>query len=141
VKKKGRKPSRRARAGPKSHPLTGQPTPKQEAELTEAFRKALLRPGRPRQKLRVWIPELPAPRVPADEPAANLLSPLEWLCAEVARRKEAGDIPTGRGAATLFAKQLEKQMAVDVKARKCSAAMSWRSIRSLLYQTKLWPLE
>ena len=79
---------------------------------------------------------------PAIALVADPLSPLDWLIDAVVRRKEAGDIPTGRrGAATLFAKQLEKQMAADVKARKCSEALSWHSIRPLLYQKKLWPPE
>jgi hypothetical protein len=42
--KKPRKPSRKAKAGPKSYLLTGQPTLEQAAELAEAFRRAVLEP-------------------------------------------------------------------------------------------------
>jgi len=72
------------------------------------------------------------------EPAANRPSTSEWLFAEVARRKQAGDIPS---RPTQFAEQLARQMAKDVRAGKCSRAISARSIRVRLYDNKLWPLK
>jgi hypothetical protein len=78
----------------------------------------------------------PIPRAPAIEPAANPLSVKDWLFDEVARRKEAGDIPT---IATLFAEQLAKQMSVDVQAGKCRRLISADSIRVRLYDSELWP--
>ena len=72
---------------------------------------------------------------------ATLLRPLDWLSAEVARRKKAGDIPTGSKAVTLFAQQLENRMAEDVQAGKCLRTISWPSIRARLYEKKLRPLK
>jgi hypothetical protein len=109
---KPRKPSRKAKAGPKSYLLTGQPTPEQAAELAGAFRKAMLRMGRQTR-------------------------PLEWLSVEIVQLKEAGKIPTGSGARTKLAKLLEQRMVVAVQAGKCSKAISWESIRARLYEPKL----
>ena len=76
----------------------------------------------------------------ADTPAkSNPLSAKDWLFAEVARRKLAGDIPTGRKAATLFAEQLADQMAKDAQAGKCRRAILAMSIRARLYEFQLWP--
>jgi hypothetical protein len=79
------------------------------------------------------------PRAPTVEPPAKSdpLDVKDWLFDAVCRRKEAGDIPTGAGAVTLLAKQLEKQMAVDVLAGKCRTAIAWKSIRARLYELKL----
>jgi hypothetical protein len=79
------------------------------------------------------------PRALTIEPAtkSDLLDVKDWLFAEVARRQEAGDIPTGSGAVTMFAEQLAQQMVVDVQTGKCRRAISAASIRARLYENKL----
>jgi hypothetical protein len=141
--KKRRKPSRRkAKAGPISlldiKPPAKRPksTPEQEAELAEMVRDiyqtmaegaGLAGPRKPKI-VRVWSgPE-------ATEPAANPLSAADWLFDKVAQRKEAGDIPKSM---TVFAKQIELEMAADMQARKCLEALAWESIRRRLYGKKL----
>jgi hypothetical protein len=85
-----------------------------------------------------WFPQAdPRRAYPAAWRAPDPHSPLKWLFDEVDRRKKTGDIPTGRGAPTAFAKQLEQQMVVDVRAGKCLRAISWRSIRARLYDYNL----
>jgi hypothetical protein len=74
--------------------------------------------------------------VPAIDPAAK--SAQDWLIEEVERRLKVGDVPT---KAELFAKQLEQQMIVDVKAGKCRRMMSYKSIRVQLYHLEYWPLK
>ena len=125
-----RKPSRKAKAGrvypnllaiPKWQPRP--PTPEESAELARfPFPPSYFPPG--------W-------RWRA-RPTANPASVKDWLFAAVARRKEAGDIPTGRGGPTLLAKQLAQQMVVDVQAGKCRRAISAKSIRPRLYDFGLW---
>ena len=157
--KKPRKPSPKAGAEPESYPLTGQPTPEQAAELAEAFHKVTLRrvsravlrssaaatrekaqaaqtarPKNPKGGRQWRVSRISAPRVLVIEPAANPLSPSDWLSVEVARRKEAGDIPVSM---TVFAKQLADQMAVAVQAKKCSRALARPLIRRRLYGKKL----
>jgi hypothetical protein len=146
---KRRKPSPKAKARRKSTP-SGKPsghkfTPKQ-LEAVRIFSRdpvgALMRvaflplaryESQARQRV-LEVPRIPPARErPAIESAA---SPLSWLFAEVARRKDAGDIPS---SATLFAKQLAQQMAADVQAGKCRRAISAGSIRARLYEKKLWP--
>jgi hypothetical protein len=81
------------------------------------------------------------PPVTVTDAPANVvpLSVNDWLFAEVGRRKEAGDIPTGRGAPTAFSEQLAAKMVEDARAGKCSRAISAKSIRARLYDQKLWP--
>jgi hypothetical protein len=83
------------------------------------------------------------PRAPAVKRAVKS-GPLDtkaWLSDAVAGLKKAGDIPTGRGAGTLLADGLAKQMVADVQAGKCLKAISADSIRARLYELKLWPLK
>jgi hypothetical protein len=86
-----------------------------------------------------FVKVFPAVTVADTLAKSNPLSVKDWLFAEVARRKLAGDIPTGPKAATLFAEQLADQMAKDARAGKCRRAISATSIRVRLYDNELWP--
>jgi hypothetical protein len=69
------------------------------------------------------------------------LSSKDWLTAELNRRKEANNIPTGYGAQKKFSAQLEKQMAKDFKAGKCLRALGDGRIANMLIELKLWPVK
>ena len=137
--KKSRKPSRKAKAGPKSHPLAGRATPEQAVELAEAVREATLRvePSRVPVRVNAAGAGLVGTQWKQIVEAANPLRPLEWLSVEIVQLKEADKIPTGSGAKTKLAKLLEQRMVAAVKAGKCSKAISWGSIRARLYEEKL----
>jgi hypothetical protein len=80
----------------------------------------------------------PVPKLAGAPTNAVPLSVNKWLFDEIERRKLAGDIPTGRGSPTLFSKQLEIQMAEDVRTGKCSRALKASSIRVRLYDQGLY---
>jgi hypothetical protein len=154
VKRRRRKPSRKAKAGPKSlldnlrkaSKAALPPTPEEQKQLDEALRDfclklaegaGLLGPREPEPivvpRITPWWERLALP-APAVEGAA--LSGPDWLSAELAQLKEAGNIST---SATALAKLLEPRMAAAVRAGKCLEAMPWSSIRVWLYRKNHWP--
>jgi hypothetical protein len=119
------------------------PTPEQLAQRVELLRaimegQEVVRVPRfllgPTERNAQTAPAEPTPQKrhrPKSEPA---LSAADWLSAQVAQRKAAGDIPTSM---TVFAKQLALQMDADMRAGKCLEALAWPFIRRRLYGKKL----
>jgi hypothetical protein len=92
--------------------------------------------------LEIYCVELLVPYAgekPVVEPAPPTpLEPKDWLFAEVDRRKLADDIPTGAKAVTKLSKELADQMVKDFQAGKCTRALPAKTIRTRLYEYKLW---
>jgi hypothetical protein len=92
--------------------------------------------------LEIYCVELLVPyagKKPVVEPAPPTpLAPKDWLFAEVDRRKLADDIPTGAKAVTKLSKELADQMVKDFQAGKCTRALPAETIRTRLYEYKLW---
>jgi hypothetical protein len=80
--------------------------------------------------------ETPEESTPTGLPGA--LGTTEWLGQEVARRKAAGNIPTGHGAKKRFSEQLETQMDKAFRKGNVLKALSAGRISNLLTECGFW---